>query len=195
VSAFRDLTGQTFTRLLVLRRVGRNQWRRAIFLCRCRCDGKEIELTGGCLISGNTRSCGCLARQLTVARNAGWRGKDNPGFKHGHSTRSLISPTYGSWAAMVNRTKNPQGTGHEYYFDAGVKVCERWLGEHGFENFLTDLGERPSLKHSLSRFLDIGNYEPGNVEWATRAQQAAEAKGKAAMLALRTYHQLQSVAA
>jgi hypothetical protein len=70
-----------------------------------------------------------------------------------------------------------------------VKVCDRWLDkEHGFDNFLTDMGERPP-KHSLSRFLDTGNYEPGNVEWATAAQQHAEAKGKLGMTALHNFHE------
>lgn len=50
-------------------------------------------------------------------------------------------------------------------------MCERWLGEHGFENFLADMGDRPSPQHSLDRVDPNGNYEPSNCRWATAAEQ------------------------
>jgi len=78
---------------------------------------------------------------------------------------------------MVQRTTNPKARGHKHYFDAGVKADPRWLGEHGFENFLADLGERPEGT-TLGRFGDVGNYEPGNVAWQTRKEQTAEQKTK-----------------
>lgn len=80
------------------------------------------------------------------------------------------------------------------YGGAGITVCERWRGEHGFENFVADMGEA-AAGHSLSRFLDTGNYEPNNVEWGTVAQQMAERMGKNAMRRVHAYHQLQAVAA
>jgi hypothetical protein len=96
---------------------------------------------------------------------------------------------------MVQRCTNPKHNRWDYYGGAGITVCDRWLGEHGFEHFLSDMGERPSPKHSLSRYLDSGNYEPGNVEWGTKADQTAEHYGKNAMLALRTQHDLEFLAA
>ena len=95
---------------------------------------------------------------------------------------------------MTQRCTNTKATSFETYGGDGHKVCERWRGEHGFENFLADMGERPEGT-TLSRYLDSGNYEPGNVEWATWAQQGAERRGKTAMLALHGYHQFQMVAA
>jgi hypothetical protein len=94
---------------------------------------------------------------------------------------------------MIQRCTNPKGQMWAHYGGANppVRVCERW---RVFENFLADLGE--AVKgDSLSRYLDTGNYEPGNVEWATRLQQGAEKAGKSAMLKLHAYHQLQLVAA
>lgn len=50
---------------------------------------------------------------------------------------------------------------------------------------IADIGPRPSTSHSISRFLDMGDYRPGNCEWADRTTQGAERKGHSAMLAYR----------
>jgi len=73
---------------------------------------------------------------------------------------------------MKRRAQNRDGD-HPAYAD--VSVCERW---QTFENFLADMGEKPSRKYTLSRFGDIGNYKPGNVAWHTRLQQHDEARKK-----------------
>lgn len=83
--------------------------------------------------------------------------------KHGHSTRSLRTPTYQSWAAMKDRAGNDRvGYGH-------VHICDRW---RTFAYFLSDMGERPQGT-TLDRFPNQGgDYEPGNCRWATSKQQA-----------------------
>ena len=50
-------------------------------------------------------------------------------------------------------------------------MCDRWNGPHSFEAFLADVGPRPSPKHSIDRINNDGNYEPGNVRWATQSTQ------------------------
>jgi hypothetical protein len=123
----------------------------------------------------------------------GRRGQDTNHFKHGHaSDYAGLSPTYSSWQSMVGRVTNPTDDRWRYYGGVGVKADPRWLGERGFENFLADVGERPSSKHTLSRFLDSGDYEPGNVEWATWPQQMAERRGKHAMLIFRVWKEQQA---
>lgn len=77
-------------------------------------------------------------------------------------------PEHNSWRAMVDRCRNPRNTSYANYGGRGITVCERWLR---FDNFLADMGPRPSPSHSIDRINNDGNYEPGNVRWATRSQQ------------------------
>lgn len=89
--------------------------------------------------------------------------------KHGHTRGPARSPTYRSWNSMLTRCTNPNVSAYPYYGGSGVSVCARW---RSFETFLADVGERPSLKYSLDRHPNrAGNYEPGNVRWATKREQ------------------------
>lgn len=79
------------------------------------------------------------------------------------------TPAYVSWTAMIARCLNPGHKSYGRYGGRGITVCDRWLV---FENFLADMGEKPSLQHSLDRYPNgQGNYEPGNVRWATLREQ------------------------
>ncbi len=72
---------------------------------------------------------------------------------------------------MKNRCLNPNDRRWAAYGGRGIKVCARWL--EAYENFLADMGRRPSSKHSLDRYPNNdGNYEPTNCRWATPSQQA-----------------------
>lgn len=94
-----------------------------------------------------------------------------PKIIHGYRKRNLKrTKEYVAWGHMIARCANPNYKNYHRYGGRGISVCESWLS---FENFLSDVGLAPSELHSLDRYPNNnGNYEPGNVRWATPTQQA-----------------------
>lgn len=118
----------------------------------CDCGGAtQVWLSN--LRSGRTSSCGCLAMEILMARNT----------KHGMSE----SNEHQIWCGMWQRCGNPNEICWRNYGGRGIKVHDRW---RLFENFLADMGPRPPGM-SLDRIDVNGNYEPGNVRWATTKTQ------------------------
>lgn len=89
--------------------------------------------------------------------------------RHGHARDGAMSPTYKSWQSMIGRCCRPHVHGYKNYGGRGIRVCERWMT---FDHFLADMGERPSTEHTLDRKDVNGHYEPGNVRWAHKSEQA-----------------------
>jgi hypothetical protein len=162
----RDLSGQWFGRLLVLAEAPATRKPNGASVrrwdCRCLC-GNETTVRGESLTGGNTRSCGCLKTEVARLPNQATT-------KHG----MVNSATYSSWAAMLSRCRHREGQQNKYHGGQGVTVCSEWDPQKGgsFLQFLADAGERPEGT-SLDRYPNpSGNYEPGNVRWATKSQQA-----------------------
>lgn len=156
-----DIRGQTFGRLVALEHAGGRYWH-----CQCSC-GTLIKTSGDRLRVGKTKSCGCLQRELTARRKT----------KHGATRRNHWWPEWNVWRQMINRCTNENVQNYERYGGRGIRVCDRWrIGENGmtgFECFIADVGRRPQPNLSIDRFPDNnGNYEPGNVRWATAVEQA-----------------------
>lgn len=149
-----DLLGFAFGLLEVIAPASSGKNGDARWVCKCDC-GREITTTANRLKKGRTVSCGCLKH-----------------FSRGKSFRlsgfSLI-PEYDIWRAIIRRCENPKDPNYKNYGGRGIGICKKW--RDSFHAFLVDVGQRPEPKLTLDRINNNGNYEPGNIRWATRQQQ------------------------
>jgi hypothetical protein len=133
------------------------------WVVQCSCGSKPFERSER-LIKIGTGYCQSCSRTLK-----------NPARTHNESDamargkRRAGSPEYRIWKAMKTRCYNPKYKQFKDYGGRGIKVCERWL--ESYENFLADMGRRPTSKHSIERRKNDENYSPDNCYWATSHEQ------------------------
>jgi hypothetical protein len=148
----KDYTGHRFGRLTVIAYAGSvsqgtkghtgSAWK-----CLCDC-GEERIVRRKSLTEGNTKSCGCLQREV-LSKSCTTHGKSH--------TR-----TWNIWSSMKSRCGNPNTSEYSAYGGRGIVVCDRW--KQSFAAFYQDMGECPP-GYSIERVNVNGNYEPANCKW------------------------------
>ena len=143
-------TGDRHGRLVIVAAYtekGKHGW-----LHQVKCDCGTIKaVLGKSLYRGHSQSCGCLQVERST--------------KHGKTK----SAEYKAWCAMITRCTNEKQPGFKNYGGRGISVCERW---REFENFLLDMGKKPTTKHTLERVNNDVGYWPDNCIWADRFTQS-----------------------
>ena len=151
------MIGRRFGRLVVLKRA-ENVGDRVRWIVECDCGNRAVRASHD-LRCGDTRSCGCLRREVTVARST----------RHGAAGRGGSTPEYRSWAHARERCLNPKCDDYKNYGGRGITMCDRWARD--FKAFLADMGTRPRGSE-LDRRNNLGNYEPGNCRWTDHQTQS-----------------------
>ncbi len=153
-----SIIGEKFGKLLVVSEVSERTIQGKVkFNCICDC-GNKIQAIGSKLKNGWTKSCSCLQKEKA-------RLSTPPNKTHGLSR----TPIYNAYYTMISRCYKETNNSYVHYGGRGIIVCDRWL--NSFENFLLDMGEKPSSDHSVDRINVDGNYEPSNCKWSTTIEQ------------------------
>lgn len=131
-------------------------------LWRCDCTIEKNYINSK-VVSGHTNSCGCYRNDRRILINT----------KHGYSKKHNESSEYITWQKMKDRCLNSKSPDFIHYGAIGISVCIEWLL---FENFIKDMGNKPSMEYSIERIDVYGNYCPENCKWILKTNQPKNRK-------------------
>jgi hypothetical protein len=156
-SRHKDYTGEKFS-LLTAVSFSHCDGRRSFWNFHCDC-GNDFETRIDSVKRGYTQSCGCLRIERVSAACK----------KHGESNTKM----YKVWAGIKDRCFREGAHSFKHYGGRGITMCSEWAESYEtFRDYIyTELGEKPSPQHSIDRINNNGNYEPGNIRWATQSEQ------------------------
>ena len=149
-----EFVGKVYGRLKVIRCLsdGSRKW-----LCICKCGAKK-EIHASNILSGRTKSCGCLRREDSRLKGLAKR-------THGMSR----TPEHKAWLSMRRRCHQPKDMSYKSYGARGIVVCDEW--RYSFESFFRDMGLKPFPNSSLDRIDNSGNYCKENCRWSDTKTQ------------------------
>lgn len=154
-----EMLGRKFGRLTVLERGPTDRNRERTYICACDCGNLTPPIKGSNLRRGTSRSCGCLQADRVRETSR----------KHGMSHTRI----YKVWAGMKDRCTRPGANRYHRYGGRGIKVCREWSDSfQAFYDYVSKLPHFGEEGRSLDRIDNEGDYEPGNVRWATAEEQA-----------------------
>lgn len=146
-----DLVGKRFGKLIVKNDYIKTKSNKAKWLCKCDC-GNEKYILRHDLISGSTKSCGCIKSSI------------------GNLSNTRI---YQIWANIKYRCFNSNCSAYKDYGGKGITICDEWLDFMNFYNWAINNGYSDNL--TIDRIDVNGNYEPDNCRWVTKSENTAYA--------------------